>query len=114
MAAGTTGVDRPADREPDSPATTAIDLSSTGSLESLLGRTSAELDRANAELALATRLQTRTQDDVERLERRLRDAEVQCLELREKLDYRDRLLSQVFASRTWRWAQALRRALGRG
>jgi len=93
--------------------TTASDRSATGSLESLLGRTSAELDRVNAELALDARLRSRLQDEVERLERRLRDAEAQCLELGEKVDHRDRLLGQIFASRSWRWAQVMRRVLGR-
>jgi hypothetical protein len=54
------------------------------------------------------------QKEFDGLERRLHIAEAECLELRDKVDHRDRLLSQVFGSRSWRWTQAMRRALGRG
>jgi hypothetical protein len=80
----------------------------------LLARTSADLERASAEIALEARLRSRLQEEVERLERRLRDAQAECLELGEKVGHRDRLLSQIFGSRSWRWAQAMRRVFGRG
>jgi len=82
-------------------------------LESLLGRTSAQLDHARGELALATQLRSRMQEEITRLERRLRDAEAECLELRGELERRDRLLGQILDSRSWRWTQALRRVVGR-
>jgi len=84
-----------------------------GPLEELLGRTSAELDAALAELALSAKVRSRLEVEVERLEQRLRDAEGERRELREKLDHRDRLLGQVFGSRSWRWTQAVRRLVGR-
>lgn len=83
-------------------------------LEALLGRTVTELDRARAELALALQLRARLLGEIERLERRLRDAEAERLELLEKVHHRDRILTQIFGSRSWRWAQALRRMRGRG
>lgn len=82
-------------------------------IEFLLGRTSARLEHVRGELALAMRVQARLREEVEHLERRLRDAEAERLALAEKVDERDRLLTLVFASRSWRWAQALRRVLGR-
>lgn len=82
-------------------------------IEALLGRTSAQLDQARADVALTARLQARLLEEIERLERRLEDAEAERLELLEKVTHRDRLLGQIFASRSWRWANALRRLLGR-
>lgn len=114
MAAGTLRADRPEDRGADpEPVSTGFTTPDGDSLESLLGRTSAQLDRAVADLALATRLRERMQQEIDRLERRLRDAEAECAELRDKVDHRDRLLSLIFGSRSWRWAQAMRRAVGR-
>lgn len=83
------------------------------SLAEALGRTSAQLDEARAEARLADELRQRLLADVRRLERRLQDAEAECHELAEKVKHRDRLLSQVFGSRSWRWTQALRRSLRR-
>ena len=83
------------------------------SLAEALGRTSAQLDEARAEARLADELRQRLLADVRRLERRLQDAEAECHELAEKVKHRDRLLSQVFGSRSWRWTQALRRSLKR-
>lgn len=83
------------------------------SLAEALGRTSAQLDEARAEARLADELRQRLLADVRRLERRLQDAEAECHELAEKVKHRDRLLSQIFGSRSWRWTQALRRSLRR-
>ena len=83
------------------------------SLAEALGRTSAQLDEARAEARLADELRQRLLADVRRLERRLQDAEAECHELAEKVKHRDRLLSQIFGSRSWRWTQALRRSLKR-
>lgn len=86
---------------------------SRDALAAALGRTSAQLDEARAAAALAEALRQRLLADVRRLERRLHDAEAECQELAEKVKQRDRLLSQVFGSRSWRWTQALRRTLKR-
>ena len=84
-----------------------------GSVEALLGRTSAQLDEARAGVALAAQLRARLLGEIERLEQRLRDSEAERFELLEKLSHRDGLLSQIFGSRSWRWTHALRRMLGR-
>jgi septal ring factor EnvC (AmiA/AmiB activator) len=82
-------------------------------LEALLGRTSAQLDEARAELALAETVRARLAAEVERLEHRLRESEAERLELADKIAHRDRIITQVFSSRSWRWTQALRRLLRR-
>jgi hypothetical protein len=82
-------------------------------LEALLGRTSAQLDAARAEVALAATLRDRLLAEIEQLERRLQDSEIERIELADKIAHRDRILAQVFGSRSWRWAQALRRMLRR-
>lgn len=82
-------------------------------LETLLARTVTDLEQSRAELALAAEIRARLQGEVEHLERRLHDAEVERSDLIDKVAHRDRLLSQIFGSRSWRWAQALRRMLGR-
>lgn len=82
-------------------------------LESILGRTLAQLEQSRAEVALAAEIRTRLQAEIEQLERRLHDAEAERVDLIDKVDHRDRILSQIFGSRSWRWAQALRRTLGR-
>jgi hypothetical protein len=79
-----------------------------------LGRTSVQLEQARFEIALANRVQERLLKEIERLEHRLSDTEAERLELLERVDDRDRLLAQVFSSRSWRWAQTLRKFLGRG
>jgi hypothetical protein len=84
------------------------------SLEELLGRQSAQLDRARAEIELAAQLRVRLLDEIDRLERSLRDADAERLDLLDKVQNRDRLLGQIFGSRSWRWAQVMRRVLGRG
>jgi hypothetical protein len=83
------------------------------SLEALLGRTTVELERARADLTLAAQVRTRLQDEIERLECRLADAEAERLDLLGKIDDRDRLLGQVLGSRSWRWGRVLRRLLVR-
>lgn len=83
------------------------------SLAEALGRTSAQLDEARAAARLSEELRQRLLADVRRLERRLQDAEAECHELAEKVKHRDRILSQIFGSRSWRWTQALRRTLKR-
>ena len=83
------------------------------SIEAVLGRTVARLDQARAEAALAVRQSERLRDEIELLERRLADSEAERLELLEKVEQRDRLLSQIFGSRSWRMGQALRHLLGR-
>jgi chromosome segregation ATPase len=82
-------------------------------LAAALGRASAQLDEARAAAALADGLRERLANDVRRLERRLADVEAERDELLEKLNHRDRLLTQIFGSRSWRWTQGLRRRLGR-
>lgn len=82
-------------------------------LATALGRTSAQLDEARAAAALAESLRERLAGDVRRLERRLADVEAERDELLDRLKHRDRLLSQIFGSRSWRWTQTLRRRLGR-
>jgi hypothetical protein len=82
-------------------------------LEALLGRTVTELEQRRAELALAAEVRARLQAEVEHLEHRLHDAEVERSDLIDKLTHRDRLLGQIFSSRSWRWTQALRRMLRR-
>jgi chromosome segregation ATPase len=106
-----TTVDSPgASRSGDAPAPGAA---ADEALEALLGRTSARLEQVSGDLALATRVQARLREEVACLERRLADAEAERLALAEKIDERDRLLAQVFASRSWRWTERLRRLLGR-
>ncbi len=104
----------PADRGAATHATVGGEGAADASLEALVGRTSAQLDQARADVALAAQLRARLQDEIERLERRLADAEVERLELLVKVDDRDRLLTQVLGSRSWRWGRALRRVLRRG
>lgn len=86
---------------------------SRDALAATLGRTSAQLDEARAAARLAEELRQRLLADVRRLERRLQDAEAECHDLAEKVKHRDRLLAQIFGSRSWRWTQALRRTLKR-
>jgi chromosome segregation ATPase len=90
------------------------DPSSTRSIDEALGRTGAQLDQARFELTLARRVQARLLKEIERLEHRLADSESERLELLERVDERDRLIAQIFGSRSWRWAQLLRRVFGRG
>jgi hypothetical protein len=71
------------------------------------------LEQRRAELALAAEVRARLQAEVEHLEHRLHDAEVERSDLTDKLTHRDRLLGQIFGSRSWRWTQALRRMLRR-
>lgn len=82
-------------------------------IEEALGRMSAELEQARFELALVKGVRARLEREVERLAQRLADAEASRSELGERVNERDRLLATVFASRSWRWAQALRRVIGR-
>jgi hypothetical protein len=82
-------------------------------IEEALGRTSVQLEQAQFELALASRVRERLLKEIERLEQRLSDTEVERLELLERVNERDRLIAQVFSSRSWRWAQSLRRLIGR-
>ncbi len=82
-------------------------------IEEALGRLSAELEQARFDLELATKVRARLEREVARLEWRLAEAEANRDELREQRDDRDRLLSSIFASRSWRWTQLLRRFLGR-
>jgi chromosome segregation ATPase len=87
-----------------------------GSREALaaaLGRSSAQLDALRADLALSESVRERLAAEVQRLRRRLDDAEIERTELADKLRHRDGLIGQVFGSRSWRWTQALRRALRR-
>jgi hypothetical protein len=83
------------------------------SIEAVLARTSAQLEQARFEVALAARVQQRLLDEIARLQELLADAEAERVALREQIDRRDRLLSQIFASRSWRWTQRLRRVIGR-
>src|SRR5581483_7864527 len=71
------------------------------------------LEPARFDLDLSNRVQERLLKEIERLEQRLADAEAERLELLEQVNHRDRLLTQIFRSRSWRWTQALRRSLGR-
>jgi hypothetical protein len=105
--------DRPEERGAAKHATAGGEGAADASLEALVGRTSAQLDRARAGVALAAQLRERLQDEIDRLERRLADAEAERLELLGKVDDRDRRLKQILGSRSWRWAQAVRRILGR-
>jgi chromosome segregation ATPase len=86
---------------------------SRDALAEALGRTSAQLDAARADLALSESVRQRLAAEVQRLKRRLDDVEVERAELADKVRHRDGLLGLVFASRSWRWTQALRRALRR-
>ncbi|MBM4246829.1 MAG: hypothetical protein FJ148_24060 [Deltaproteobacteria bacterium] len=104
MPAGFTGAVAEGGQEPDA---------AGDALARVLGRTSAQLDEARAAAELAESVRERLASDVCRLERRLADVEAERDELREKVKYRDRLLAQIFGSRSWRWTQALRRRLGR-
>jgi hypothetical protein len=88
-------------------------LNEDAPIEAVLGRTSAQLEQARFEIGLAARLQERLLREIERLEHSLADAQAEHLELLEQVNHRDLLLSQVFSSRSWRWAQTLRRILGR-
>lgn len=83
-------------------------------LEAEVARSRVSLDQARFEIDLATRVQERLLKEIDRLEHRLADTEAERLELLEQVTHRDRLLAQVFSSRSWRWTQALRRRLGRG
>lgn len=123
MAAGFLRADPPGDRgaveraEAGASTTGRVGTSATrgaeAPLEELLGRATADADRARAEAALAAEIRTRLEREVERLERQLRDAEAERLELLARVEDRDRLLSRIFGSRSWRFTQALRRLLGR-
>lgn len=110
MAVG--GMDRASSEARDVGRVDAPDAS-PDALAAALGRTSAQLDEARAAAALAESLRDRLAADVRRLERRLQDVEAECHELAEKVKHRDRLLSLIFGSRSWRWTQALRRTLKR-
>lgn len=83
------------------------------SLQAALGRAGGQLEQARFELTLTARVQERLLREVERLEQRLSDAESERNELLEQVAHRDRIIAQIFGSRSWRWAQALRRVLGR-
>jgi hypothetical protein len=104
--------DPPEDRGAAGHGTTAGE-GGEAALEAQLGRRSAQLEAARAEIALAAQVRARLLEELDRLERRLGDAEAERLDLLEKLEKRDRLLSQIFGSRSWRWAQVMRRVLGR-
>ena len=83
------------------------------SLEAALGRAGGQLEQARFELTLTARVQERLLREIDRLEQRLTDTESERTELLEQVAHRDRIIGQIFASRSWRWAQALRRMLGR-
>jgi len=104
---------RPADSLRDPGSAEGAKPDADASIAALLGRTCAQLENARADVALAARLQARQCEEIEHLERRLQDSEVERLELLDKLNHRDGLLSQIFGSRSWRWTHALRRMLGR-
>jgi len=110
VAAGT----RPAGSSGEHDAARPTDADVDATLEAILGRTLAQLEQSRAEVALAAEIRTRLQAEIEQLERRLHDAEAERVDLIDKVDHRDRILSQIFGSRSWRWAQALRRTLRRG
>lgn len=78
-----------------------------------LARTHVRLEQAKFEIELGVRVQERLLREIDRLEQRVADVEAERLELLEQVNHRDRLLTQVFSSRSWRWTQALRRRLGR-
>lgn len=82
-------------------------------LAAALGRSSAVVDALRADLALAERARSRLAAELRDVRRRLEDVEAERLELTEKIRHRDRLLTQIFGSRSWRWTQALRRTLKR-
>jgi hypothetical protein len=91
----------------------ATPTSDDAAIEAVLGRTTAKLEQARFDMGLAARLQKRLLDEIDRLEGRLAESDAERLELVEKVHDRDRMLGKIFGSRSWRWAQALRRMLGR-
>jgi len=95
------------------PARANGESSSAEGIGEALGRSRVQLEQSRFELELGKRVQERLLKEIEQLERRLADREAERLELLERVEERDRLLSQVFGSRTWRWSQRLRRLLRR-
>ncbi|MBY0279286.1 hypothetical protein K2Z84_28460 [Candidatus Binatia bacterium] len=82
-------------------------------LAEALGRASARVDALRADLDVSERVRLRLAEELRRLGRRIEDVEAECRELSERVRHRDRLLAQIFGSRSWRVTQALRRALKR-
>ncbi|HZR84592.1 MAG TPA: hypothetical protein VFD92_26095 [Candidatus Binatia bacterium] len=101
------------DLTPLEPGRNGDSFEATEPLPATLARSTVWLEQARFDLDLSNRVQERLLKEIERLEQRLADAEAERLELLEQVNHRDRLLTQIFRSRSWRWTQALRRSLGR-
>lgn len=78
-----------------------------------VARLEVALEDALRRLELAQRIVKRQARELERLEREAALLRAEGESLRRQVDERSRLLATIFSSRSWRWAQALRRALKR-
>ena len=95
------------------PATGVGPAAERGSVYETLGTLSAEVEKLRFELAMVQRVEARQRGEIVRLERRIAVLETERRELIDQVAHRDRLLTLIQSSRSWRWTQALRRRLGR-
>jgi hypothetical protein len=72
-----------------------------------------EVEDLRHQLAIAQRVSGRRAQEVDRLERELALRATECEGYRRQYEERSRLVGLIFASRSWRVAQWLRRFLGR-
>ncbi len=78
-----------------------------------LGTLSTEVENLRFKLAMAQQVEGRQRGEIARLERRIAVLETERRELIGQVAHRDRLLTLIQSSRSWRWTQAVRRRLGR-
>ena len=85
----------------------------TAQLAAEIGRLGVELEKDRFDLEMAKQVQLRQRGEIGNLERRIAVLEAERRELIDQVAHRDRLITAIQSSRSWRWAQGLRRRLGR-